>query len=89
MKISLGIHTAFKGIFVGIFIKGAYDQLQVAETIEHAINKCCEINKPLRKAFYLLIKTEITRGTDANIKIEKLLNCIANKQIMKISLIHI
>ena len=64
-----------KAFFVGFSLKRRHDQLQVAETIEHAINKCCEINKPLRKAFYLLIKTEITRGTDANIK---------NREIVKL-----
>jgi len=53
---------------VGFSLKRHHDQPKVAETIDGAINKCCEKNESLRKAFYLLIKAEITRGTDASIK---------------------
>ena len=57
-----------KAFFVGFSLKRHHDQLKVAETIEDAINKCSEKNKSLRKAFYLFIKSEITRGTDLGIK---------------------
>ena len=69
MKISLDINILpLKAFFVGFSLKRHHDQLKVAETIDGAIKKCCEKNDSLRKAFYLLIKSEMTRGTDVSIK---------------------
>ena len=69
MKTSLDINILpLKAFFVGFSLKRHHNQPKVAETIDSAINKCCEKNDSLRKVFYLLIKSEMTRGTEVSIK---------------------
>ena len=57
-----------KAFFVGFSLKRHHDQIKVAETIDDAINQFSDTNGlQQRKAFYLLIKCEITRDIEGSI----------------------